>query len=360
MNTILCPKCFTKHEVTSLAYGCANSDCDREGVPTTVDDPKNTNCSSCQEPMTLRFCPDCGFALAVGKDTAANLPISIIGTQGAGKSHYLSVLISEIRQRVGKVYNCSLHPLGGDDTISQYETHYYKPLYVEKQTLDSTVQDIVRPMMYSLVFDNDQSGKTCNLTFYDACGENFSNERIMANYNRSVYNSRGILFLVDPTQIPLIREDFIGRGLPVAEEEFSAQLARTIQLIRQGLGKENLKEKIDIPIAVCVTKMDLIPDRLDPSSFLRYPSRHLEADSYDLVDHTACRMEMEALLEAWGASELINQVKSQFEDISFFGVSALGRAPSPDNEVPHITPFRVSDPFLWLLAKNDIIRTEWR
>lgn len=358
MKTILCPKCFTKSPVADLPYGCANSDCSREAVPTTVEG-RDTQCSACQQPMTMRFCPDCGFQLSVGKDSAESLPLSIVGTQGSGKSHYLSVLINEIRHSVGKAYNCSLYPLGGDDTILQYEKYYYDPLFLEKETLQSTVQDMIRPLMYSLVFNEEASGKTCNLTFYDACGENFSNERIMANYNRSVFNSRGILFLVDPSQLPGLREEFQQRGLPVSEEDFSAQLGRTIQLIRQGRGLDNLNNKIDIPIAICVTKMDLVRQRLDASSFLRYPSRHLQQDAYELVDHNACHMEMEALLNNWQANELINQVKSQFEHTAFFGISALGNAPATDGTVSHVTPFRVSDPFLWLLAKNEIIRTVW-
>lgn len=359
MKTILCPKCFSKHDISQLAYGCANSDCEREAIPTTVEERQPANCSACGKAMTMRFCPDCGFQLVIGKDSAESLPISIVGTQGSGKSHYLSVLINEIRQTIGKAYHCSLYPLGGDDTIQQYETHYYNPLYLGKETIPSTIQDSIRPMMYSLVFNEDRSGKTCNLTFYDAAGENFRNERVMADYNRSVYNSRGILFLIDPTQLPAIREDFESRNLPISGEDFSSQLARTIQLIRQGKSQQNLKEKIEIPIAVCITKMDLLRDKLDPSSFLRYASRHLQQDAFDLVDYNACNMEMQSLIQHWGGADLINQIRSQFSKAAFFGISSLGSAPDAEGQIQHIAPFRVSDPFLWLLAQNQMIRTGW-
>lgn len=355
MKSIVCPKCFSRHDVDDLAYGCPNSSCPREAVPTAVPSG-GLGCKECGTHMTLRFCPDCGFQLTVSEDAAANLPISIVGSEGCGKSHYLSVLINEIRQNMGKTYHCSLYPLGGDDTILQYENNYYNPLYVDGQCIPSTDQDAVTPLIYSLVFSKEQSGQVCNLTFYDACGANFRSERVMADYNRSVYNSRGILLLIDPSQLPGLREKFESSGRRVCTEDFSSLVARTIQLIRQGSNQQNLKKKISIPIAICLTKIDSLRSQLDPASFLRFPSRHLQQDSFDIVDFSCVSQEVQSLIESWGGTDLINQVKSQFETVGFFGVSSLGNPPNSEDRIDHIAPYRVCDPFLWLLSKNKIIR----
>lgn len=356
MKTIVCPRCFTKHSEENLAWGCASSDCPREGIPTTTD-MKNPVCASCSNPLTLRYCPECGFNIIVGPDATESYPISIVGSESAGKSNYLTVLINEIRHSIGRAYNCSLFPIGGDDTILQYENFYYKPLYEEGKCIPSTNQEDVRPLVYSLVFDSDAVGETCTLTFYDACGANFRNERVMSDYNRSVYNSRGIIFLVDPSQLPGIREEYVAEGRPVLPDDLSSLLSRTIQLIRAGSDQKSLKRKIQIPIAICLSKLDTVRDRLDASSYYNYHSRNLNQPAFDNLDNYTTDLEMEALIDYWAGTDLINQVKSQFEHYSFFGFSALGSAPDENNIVTHIAPFRVCDPFLWILSQNKVIKS---
>lgn len=358
MKTITCPKCFSVHSIEQLAYGCANSNCPREYVPTTVAGKENPTCEACGRTMTLRFCPDCGFLLDTSAKGAENLPISMVGSQHSGKSNYLSVLINEVRQSMGKVYDCSLYPIGGDDTILQYRKYYYNPLYEKNRCIESTVQEEINPMIYSLIFNKESTGKLCNLTFYDACGEHFSNERRMADYTRSIYNSRGILFFVDPSQIPLLREKMLHDGKEVSEEDFDALLSRTIKLIREGLGMTSLNTKIDIPIAICVTKLDTFKNQLDSSSYFNYSSRQMNYDAFDLIDYECTNLETQAILESWGGLELINQVKSQFSHSGFFMFSSLGTQPDKDNHIKHIVPYRVCDPFLWLLAKNKIIHAK--
>lgn len=357
MKTYTCPRCFTKSDIQELAWGCSNSDCDREAVPTTSVEASPA-CTSCGKDMTMRFCPACGFQILTGRDSIKTIPISIVGSERSGKSHYLSVLINEVRHTMGRAYDFSLFPLGGDDTIIQYEDLYYKPLYEEGVALPATMQENVRPLVYSMVFDNRSVGETCTLAFYDACGANFRNERVMADYNRSIYNSKGVIFLLDPSQIPNIRKEYIAEDKPVLADDFSALFARTIQLIREGNNQMDLKKKIDIPIAICVSKLDLLKPKLNPSSYLNYPSRHFKNAAFDTIDHDCVSQEIEARILSWGGADIINQVKAQFENYSFFGFSALGTSPMDDGSISHVAPFRVCDPFMWLLTQEKIIKAK--
>jgi hypothetical protein len=50
-------------------------------------------------------------------------------------------------------------------------------------------------------------------------------------------------------------------------------------------------------------------------------------------------------------------VRSRFTSHGFFGLSALGCNPHGTQQIPRVVPRRVEDPFLWLLAKNKLIRT---
>ena len=361
MKSIICPKCFSKNDITQVAYGCAKPSCPRERIPTTVEniDPRQLpGCVSCGQQMKLRYCPDCGYLMQTEDESIDTMPISIVGGEGCGKSNYLSVLIDQVRHSMSKVYDCALYPLGGDETITQYEERYYKPLFVNGTCIESTDQEDILPLVYSLVFsDVTRHGKTCNLTFYDACGANFQNERLMANYNRSIYNSSGILFLVDPAQLPGIREHYRNIHRRICREDANVLLSRTIRLIREGSNQKSLKKKINIPIAVCLTKADSFRQLLDPASFLRYPSRHLRRPAFDMMDFNCCNLETRSLIETWGGGDLIQQVTSQFSNYSFFSFAALGNAPNHANQVSHISPHRACDPLLWVLRQNKMIRS---
>lgn len=307
--------------------------------------------------MTMRFCTECGFQLDKTMESFKRIPISIAGSEGAGKSHFLSVLINEIRNNLGGVYDCTLLPAGGDDTMYQYMEHYYKPLFEENIIIPSTEQDYVRPLIYSLIFNKDTHGKSSTITFYDACGSNFRNERAMSDYNRSIINSGGIIMIIDPSQLPTVREEYIKQGRRVMTDDFSSLLSRTISLIRTKSSAKSLSQQIEIPVAVCISKIDLLDSILEPCCYLRYPSRHTMQPSFDILDHICYSKEMEAMIESWGGADIINQVKSQFKHYGFFGFSSLGSEPF-QKKVEHISPNRVCDPFLWLMAKNQVITSK--
>ncbi|MDR2932265.1 MAG: hypothetical protein LBV27_04075 [Oscillospiraceae bacterium] len=359
-QTIVCPNCFQRHATEAFSYTCTHGNCERSGLPIPAADIHEENgnplCPACKSALIERLCPSCGYPVIIDDDSVPTLPVSIVGAEGCGKSNYLSVLIDQLRRRISKVYNCALYPLGGDETIHNYDSRYYQPLFVRGQCITSTMQDEVTPLLYSLVFSGQPPlGKSCNLTLYDACGANFRSEKVMADYNRSIYNARGILYFIDPFQIPSVRESLKTTGRPVSNDDASTLLSRTIHLIRQGGNRKNIRRKIDIPIAVCLTKMDTIRPLLDPSSFLLYPSRHVNTGRFDIHDFTSSSLEVQSLLESWGEVEIVNQVTSQFADYGFFGLSSLGSAPNDANAINHIVPHRVIDPILWILWKNRII-----
>ena len=363
---VICPKCFAETESGKLYYVCVHAGCAREDMPVLPavaaegekkagSAAKHSACLACGSPLLVQVCPSCGFTIReAGKPGAASeekvLPISIVGSEGCGKSNFLSVLINQIRQDMAEDYQCALHPRGGDATINRYKQLYYTPLFVEGQCVSSTEQEDVAPLEYSLRFT--KTGQAHNLVFYDACGANFRNERTMADYNRSIYHSKGLFLFLDPTQIPYLREQANARKWPQNQGDIGALLARSIQLIRHASGQST--GKLKVPVAVCLTKLDMIRPLLPPASFLRYPSRHADG-VFDANDHTACSMEVRSLIESWDGVDLVNQITSQFETVAFFAFSALGSSPGAGNRIQRISPHRVLDPLLWLLWRNSVI-----
>lgn len=361
MKTAICSKCFTQSSEDQWLYTCRRDNCASKG--NTIKQSETVSgrggapsCSGCGEPFASPLCPSCGFSIYETEPGATSISISIVGAQGCGKSHFLSVLIEQLKQEISKAYDCALFPLGGDDTISLYDRLYYQPLFVRGQVLESTEQDDVNPLIYSMVFQQERGPKTLDLIFYDACGANFESIAAMSSFNRSIYHSGGIIFLIDPSQFPVVGEWNATHHKEICESDPTSLLSRTVQLIRTGSGQKSLRQKLDVPIAVCLTKLDSVKPLLDVSSFLQAPSRHISNASFDALDFEACSLEAQSLIESWGGGEITRQVSSQFSERGFFAISSLGGSPSDSGGIHHIAPHRVSDPLLWLLWKNKIIK----
>lgn len=80
--------------------------------------------------------------------------------------------------------------------------------------------------------------------------------------------------------------------------------------------------------------------------------------AFDKIDFEDANNEMQSLVESWLGMELYQTVSTQFSNFAFFGLSALGSNPDMDNKIPKFRPFRVADPFLWILSQEHIIPTE--
>jgi len=350
-------------------YACQNPACTRAGIPVEEGLPEaqageqkapqtDHVCAECGEEMTLRICPDCGFEVEAEELRRGFMSISLIGNTGSGKSNYLAVLIDRLRSEMCKVYGCTLYPTGGDRTMNYYEREYRYPLYEKGVCVAGTQQEDLNPLTYTLLFDEQagKSGKSVSLAFYDSCGEKLETQQEMAAMGRRLLSSGGILLLIDPSQLPVIRESRKAKKLPIIPSDAQALLLRTIHIIRAGLAEGEVEKKIDIPIAVCLTKLDSVYPHLDPSSFVGAPSRNMRRPMLNHADISSCNLEMIALMESWGAGEFVRHVRGQFTTCSFFGLSALGSQPGSRNEVARISPHRVLDPLLWLLWRQGILR----
>jgi len=348
-------------------YACHSPACPKTGIPQESLPLQETEtgkqnvpppapaCSECSEVMSLRICPDCGFEVEDGELRRGFLSVSILGNAGCGKSNYLAVLINQLRTEMCKVYGCTLYPTGGDRTMNHYEREYRRPLFEQGVCVPSTLQESLNPLTYTLLFD-EQAEKSVSLAFYDSCGEKLENQHEMAAVGRRLYSSGGILLLLDPSQIPTIRAARKAKGLPVLSTDALALLLRTVHILRAGLSIGETEKKIDIPIAICLTKLDTLYPHLDPASFVGAPSRNLRRPMLNYADISSCSLEIRALLESWGAGEFVRHVRSQFSTFSFFGMSSLGTQPGNKNDVTRVSPHRVLDPLLWLLWRSGTLR----
>lgn len=332
--------------------------------------PREASCPHCKEKSSTRICPKCHSELPFTIGDYKDLIFAVIGAKEAGKSHYISILIDKIMKEVGAAFNCSLQALN-DATIHRYRKDFYNPLYKRREVIKATISGMadanVRvPLIYTLsfmgkgLFQKNKINEVVTIVFFDAAGEDLDSEDTMSTVNKYICNSQGIIFLLDPLQLPIVRTSLpTGTPLPNENTEIEDLLSRTANLIRKAR-KLKRNELIDIPIAVAFSKIDAVRPLIDPSSCLNYPSKHIAEKAFDMGDFEDVNGEMESLLREWSGDQFDQQIRSSFKDYAYFGLTSLGCNPHGGQKILKLRPQRVEDPFLWLLWKQNILKAKKR
>ncbi|MCQ2078811.1 MAG: hypothetical protein MJZ38_01965, partial [archaeon] len=194
--------------------------------------------------------------------------------------------------------------------------------------------------------------------FMDTCGRDLDRSDKLASLNISTYiaGAAGILFLVDPLQVPAIRR---GLGLPEADDLPSPaeRLGYIAEIIRD---KTKLKARagIDIPLAVVLTKSDLLTKAVqggvdEDVTFGPESSLHIarEYGSPDMENLALVGSEVQEYLRRMLGEEFMDSV-GNFNRHEFFAVSALGGETSEGSLTKGISPSRVEDPLIWFFNED--------
>lgn len=196
-------------------------------------------CPSCHNPMPLQ---------EYGKYPV--LFISVVGVTGAGKTVFLNQLLTSFSDAIEHTGYClAAHNL---DEIGM-------PIGPSRPLPESTDAKLVRPPLAAqLMRVNPQYGETKGITlvFYDIAGENCVNklgEPDAAHAKSTIGNyiafSDGLIFLIDPEQLPPFARDKKVRPSDIA------QVVAVMNQIRTDI---NIKKPQwdDVPVAVTIAKSD--------------------------------------------------------------------------------------------------------
>ena len=148
-----------------------------------------------------------------------------------------------------------------------------------------------------------------------------------------------------------------GPPATVGVVDASQALEKITDLLQSG----GRRLKIRKPLSVAFSKMDLFWDDLKPQSALLRPEPQVAG--FDASDGADVHVEVARLLQDWEGGQKIERfLRSNYTRYQFFGFSALGDRPTEDNRVSAagIQPYRVVDPFLWLLAQLGVVPTVGR
>lgn len=323
------------------------------------------DCPGCGVPTPVRVCLRCHSDLPSDYCNQDSRIIALVGAKASGKSTYVSVLVNELRNRVGLAYDASLAAMGGETQRRDREMaeDLYDRLRLPAATRPAAL-GFNDPLLYRLSLPRrgrlgDGSRHTA-LVFFDAAGEDLKSSEAMDRYTHYLAAADGIILLVDPLQIGSVRDQlFPGDGPPLpAVETAPQQIAADLAAQLRAHGRGGPRGRIATPMAVAISKTDMLRPLLGPHSPVLHNAPH-SGGRLDDGDRAAVHEELRSQLEGWDSGALFRQLERDFADLSLFGVSALGAAPPADApaDAPRSgpRPLRIEDPLLWLLGRRGLI-----
>ena len=344
--------------------------------------PNGADCPECGNRTYKVVCPSCHNELPESTIQGTDMIISIVGSRDTGKSHFVGVIIKELIERVftdGAIGNMDFYK----DSRERYEQSFEKTLYTDLQKLHQTKSSLhnldngaYRPLIFtynishkkfnldirhkSLTQDNDYF----TFVFFDTAGEDLEDEDTMSTVNKYICKSSGIIFLLDPMQIPAVRNkldaETIARATSATSQPKRSDdiMTRVSNLIRNDKNLPKTK-KIDIPVAAVFSKLDAIESIIPEGCTLLETSPHSTKKNFYLPDWHNVNLEVQGLLKEWSADSFMAQLDVNYTNYSYFAVSALGLENNPrkDGGIEKPRPHRIEDPFLWLLKENGVIKS---
>ena len=322
-------------------------------------------CPACGAATPVRVCPGCHSDLPSDYCEQESRIIGLLGAKASGKSTYVTVLVNELRHRVGAAYRASLVPMGGETQHRDRELaeDLYERLRLPEATRPAAL-GFNDPLIYRLSVPGsgrrEGGSRHTALVFFDAAGEDLSSAEAMNRYTRYLGAADAVILLVDPLQFGAVRDSLpAGHGTDLPAVEASAQqIAADLATQLRQHGRGDSKGRVETPLAVAVTKTDALSHLLEPHSPLLRNAPH-RGGVLDREDLTAAREETAALLAACDAGALRRQLERDFAVVGLFGLSALGASPPPgapaDAPPSGPRPLRVEDPLLWLLARRGLV-----
>lgn len=399
-RTFVCPYCFERCELAQVQLRCTNSRCgdfdDKEmtkyesgnkqmpkqgkrtfSVPSKnpFAAPSSGRCPECGNITYKRICPACHNELPESTLSGTDMIISVVGSRASGKSHFVGVLIEELLQRVASKFGGSLE--GFADSYARWKNGFYTSLYENRQKLplnQSALQNpdngTYRPLIFKLNFRRRvlfwDVIDSYTLVFFDTAGEDLDDPNIMNTVNKYICKSAGIIFLLDPMQIPAVvnrlDSSIVERASAVRLNQAAKPndiMTRVSQMIRNDRHMPQ-NRVIDIPVAAVFSKFDAIEPIVPEDFTVRRPSPHCEKGYFDMTDCHNVNSQIQALLNAWNATAFTSQLETNYKNYSYFAVSALGNNPTKDDRIEPPHPHRIEDPLLWILKENGVIKGKGR
>ena len=319
-------------------------------------------CDICNGKNTVKLCPRCHTEISKDTEKTGTSVFALLGSHNSGKSHYLASMVELGISNLSEEFGVTVKP-SSRNTADKFSNEYEKIIFDEGKCLPVTPSysevETRDPLLYDIT---SEKGPSYNVALFDTSGSDLDITDKLASLNISTFiaSASGIMFSIDPLQLPEVRRKL---GLPTMDCRSPAETLEYISEIIRDKNRLKPRSTFDIPLAVIVTKCDLImrpandgedeDALLGPESALHIPREHGKIDRENIIQVST---EIEEYLRRNAGQEFLDAV-SRFEKHEYFAVSAIGASPSEGNLINGMSPYRVEDPMIWFLSNSE--RRRW-
>lgn len=319
-------------------------------------------CPSCGMPSRAQVCPGCHSRLPANFRSVQGRLIALVGPSYSGKTMFMTVLLHELSRAAGESLGATT--MGADETSRErFIAEYEQPLYRRSQLLEETrtpQHANIQPLVFRFTMDQrtsrfSQRQQELLLSFADGAGADLISPLKTQLVARYLAAADAVLVLLDPLQFARVR-DLVGAAVPLPpaarlDQRPVAAFDRITQLLLAGTDGT----AIDKPVAIVLSKIDAIRNLLPHRSVLRAPFP--VAPYFNMEDSTEIQSQIRGMLRDWEVGRIDEIAERYYRRYRYFTVSSLGIPPTPDNRVSAkgIQPYRVTDPFVWLLSEFSFI-----
>ena len=318
--------------------------------------------------MARRECPSC-HRLLPEREIDETFNIAIVGDTSSGKTHYIAVLIDQLKRGIimqagnGSSRLISLNA----ETDRKYRDYYFIPILQDKNArLPGTPRGTFSPsgtpikgdpLVYQLTLHDGQTGSTkgVNLLFYDISGEEIADSTLIVQFGEHILRADAIIYLADPITMERVRQQ-LPRHLQPDPASISARTAHevlaNIMYRFEQYQRIQPSERIDVPTAIMIPKSDLLRYTMPVSeqrNFLIFQKKVYDGKAHP-KEFARIHQEVEGCLHAYKEQALL-QTSFRFTNVNFFATSATGGPPDSTGTYICIEPLRCLDPFVWILWK---------
>lgn len=329
-----------------------------------------------------RVCPTCRFPLTYAQATGqlSLHPIAIAGGPGVSKSHYIPVLIDQLKRRLTnslRGFNVlAQETRGPGDAVSVcsdvLQAQRYGRLFADdelgteiaKTDLSKSQTELLAPLIYRFGFPSPWEWltgrrKCVEFAFRDCAGEEFLNPGSLMDSHRYITHAAGILLLIDPTTIPGLRERLPSQRRDASPHEADQIISSLVGLCQRAGGR--IGKRLRTPLAIVLTKADLLRNLIGNDAAPFHQAEPLHRGGFDHRDFVDQQPRLRRLLTTCAPDSILSSVDANFSTVGIFAVSALGHAPFADPDggkvlrVGRIQPWRVLDPLMWLFHHHGFV-----
>ena len=289
---------------------------------------------------TRRICPHCHNDIRQDAGFAPAVVFAVTGQARAGKSVYFTCLVHHLRNVLPRHFPC--HCTSIDSQTGRMFKHGLATPLLENGILP--VSALLKecpdmPLVFAFSLGGDEPCEAY-IVFFDPAGDSGS----MDIHNQLMKSASGVMLLVDPLSIPIFGKELAEKNDPDFDPLFFTEPV-------DDMGIMLLEHAIDVPIAVVLTKTDLLKaisggEHFDRTSAVFENFMHM--GHFDMSEYEEIDAEIHDFLSDV-CPNFFNALKKRFDgNLGFFGVSALGEKPVA-GQVRCVSPVRITEPFLWLL-----------